>query len=492
MYNNIGKKISLGIISCLAIADISLAQSTIDEAHRLTEQNDFHGAFNLLKQEIDGMGDKTHDLMLGRIANLINKPDEASMACERVATLEPNNAEAKLCLARAYYDLGHYNKALSLLLTLEGKQFTIQEHNQIQELLTSTKAKIARANRNWHIYGKFDVGYDDNITAKTKTDYLDLSILTDGPDYRFGVPKNVANYIIEDYERKTCGNQDVSTLEASYDCNYNYFKEKIDDYRASMAKYNKKRSSSYLHPQIGIRGYHKLSDQGAHWYWDTNLQHRAYLEETDYDVSKVNFLVGANQLINNLYLLDGSFYYQEYLLDGKNYRRAPLLSLSVSRAINTNSVVKLYTECGSFAYHKHKDLNVYILGGGLEWRYLDYKNLLTLRSFLGRHQPRFKSDGVRYSGNDYYGARIKGRHKLTPKLSLGADFSYHNVRFDGKRFAHADRRKESFYDTSAALYYHLKPGYDWYVQCNYSNNNSNLFPYKYHRTEVFMGLSFKF
>lgn len=417
MDNNIGKKVSfsLSIIVLLAISNASLAYSSIYEANRLVKQSDYSRAFDVLKKDINSIGDKSYDLLLGQVASLVNKPDETVMACERVATLEPNNIQAKLCLAEAYCDLKNYTRVLEILLTIENKQLNFQENAQVEKLRARTQNEINRANRDWHVYGNLDIGFDNDFAAKT--------------DF-------------------------------------------------------------YLSPQLGIQGQHRLNNYGTYWYWDTNLQHRGYIDEAGYDITEINFLIGANHLLNDLYLFDGSFYYQEYLREMEHYRRSPILSLGASRIINSHNIIRLYTECGTFAYNNlNRDLNIYLLDVGLEWRYLDNRNLLSLRGLLGRHQPKFKDDAEKYSGSDYYGVRIMGRHKLTSKFSLGAEFSYYNICFDAKRFEHAANREESLYETSASIYYHLKPGYDWYVQCNYANNSSRLL---YDRIDIFTGLSFKF
>lgn len=490
----VGKCIACVVFLCL-VTNLSFANSPTDMARDLSEQQRDQEAYELLKQNDVSMGKTTYDLLLGQVAGNIDKPDESAVACERVVINEPKNIDAQLCLAKAYFDLGQYYKAREILFSIDLQP---HRHLEIQELKDQLTEKLAALNRPWHVYGKFSAGWDSNIAATNNSDYLDMINLNNvGNEWK--VPEQILEdmrlYASDDYSWGKYTN--IHTLQEAYDLimsddDFQHERDLIKSFRDQISSINKKPSSPYLYPQIGINGRHKLNNLGGTWYWDAHLQHRLYSNETDYDISKLNFALGMNQPINQLYLLDATLYYQEYLFDYSRHRGSQVILLGLSRIITPHNILRIYAESGILKYAKQKDLNVYDHVGGLEWKYIYNKNLLSLRGFIGRQQPRFKNGAARYSGNDYYGAKIAGTHKLTSKLSLGAEFTYQYTQFDAKRFEGGDRRRDSFYDMSIITRYNLKSGYDWYLQCTYTNNNGNLFPYKYNRVDLFTGVSFKF
>lgn len=511
MDMKLGKFFSYAVCALFlcSFTNLSFATNSVDIARDLSEQQRNHEAYEFLKRNDASMGKTTYDLILGQVAGNIGKPDESAVACERVAINEPGNVDAKLCLAKAYFDLGQYHKAREILFSIDLQP---HRHLEIQELKDNLTKKLSALNRPWRVYGKFSLGWDNNITAATSNDYLDIINLTDAEN-KWKVPErilrsmenDVSNWNGEEEWNKNMRKeaQEIMGWPEDYRMDmqeaYDYFmktrewqRELTEEFRKQIRSLNRKLSLPYIYPQIGISGHHKLNNTGGIWYWDTSFQHRLYSNETDYDISKLNFALGINQPIDQAYLLDAALYYQEYLLNYGRHRGSSVILLGLSRIITPHNILKIYTENSIFNYAELKDHNVYDYAGGLEWKYAQNKNLLTLRGFIGRQQPRFKSMAARYSGNNYYGAKIAGRHKLTNKFSLGAEFTYQNTQFDAKRFENGNIRRDSFYDMSIITIYNLKAGYDWYVQCTYNNNNSNLWPYKYDHVDLFTGVSFKF
>jgi hypothetical protein len=489
MYGKLGKFVSYVVcvvFLCLATS-LSFAASSVEIARDLLDQYRNQEAYDILKQDDASMGQKTYDLLLGQIASNISKPDESAVACERVAINEPDNIDAKFCLAKAYFDLGQYRRSREILFSIDSQR---HNHYEIQELKDQINKKINTLKRPWRIYGKFNAGWDSNVTTATNGDYINTVPLNNAENI-WKVPEWVLDQMKSDLKNWSDDDHPID-IQAAYAYEYELYKNSIEAFRSKIRSLNRKLSSPYISPQIGINGHHKLNNIEGIWYWDTNLQHRLYSNEADFDISKFNIALGINQPINQLYLLDAALYYQEYLFSYKRYRKASVIMLGLSKSITLHNILRLYIDNGILNYAQQKQRNVYDYAGGFEWKYAHNKNFLSLKGFIGRQQPRFKSGAAHYRGNNYYGAKLTGTHKLTKKFSFGTELTYQHIQFDAKRFENGNIRRDSFYDMSISTRYNLKPCYDWYVQCTYTNNNSNLFLYKYDRVDLFTGISFKF
>lgn len=263
----------------------------------------------------------------------------------------------------------------------------------------------------------------------------------------------------------------------------------VNTLHADLRRNNKDLKSVYLYPQIGIDGTYSPKSKYS-LFWNINASHKEYTEVDNYDVSQANLNLGANYKINSLYILHGGFYYQEYLVDGKRYHEAPIVTLSVNRLLNANNIFKIYTNDGVLVYPQNRLLGVNMYVGGLEWLYFSSRNMLVTRVFSGRNQPR--GGGAKYNGSNYFGAVISAKHQVLHKVNLTAGVTYQNALYDEKEFVGASRRRDLYGKISAGIDYRFHPNYTWYLLSSYINNHSNVFPYKYKRFDTLTGINFEF
>jgi|GEM_PF-3521589 len=117
----------------------------------------------LLKQEPQLAGQIAFDLRLGDVALKANDPSAAVFAFQRVLTQEPDNAEAHLGIARAYFDLGEdassrrHFELLYAVADLETQRF-------LQTYLTALDQRSGVRKPTTAAYAALKLGYDDNIT----------------------------------------------------------------------------------------------------------------------------------------------------------------------------------------------------------------------------------------------------------------------------------------------------------------------------------------
>ncbi|MBU0745116.1 MAG: hypothetical protein KKE11_07150, partial [Gammaproteobacteria bacterium] len=140
-------------------------------------------------------------------------------------------------------------------------------------------------------------------------------------------------------------------------------------------------------------------------------------------------------------------------------------------------------------YPNNRKLSVNMYIGGMEWDCFNNNNTLITQAFYGRNQPR--AGGAKYNGSNYFGVVVMGKHKFAKKLDLTAGAVYQTSMYDEKEFVNSSRRKDSYYQVSAGIYYRLYANFTYYVQSAYTNNHSSVFIYDYDRFEILTGISFE-
>ena len=142
------------------------ADAELEQARALMHDGKAADAYALLeKQEFERAGDAEFDTLLGVAALDSGKPDKATLAFERVLAVNPDNAGARLDMARAYYSLGDNARARKELdiaaasnpppaarLAINSTMAAIEQREQARRTVVSS-------------YLESFAGYDDNITS---------------------------------------------------------------------------------------------------------------------------------------------------------------------------------------------------------------------------------------------------------------------------------------------------------------------------------------
>lgn len=113
-----------------AKAEIEAREKPLLDADALIKNGKPADAYTLLEPlEFDRSGEVRFDYLLGIAALDSGKPDKATLAFERVLTVDPNFAGARLDMARAYYQLGDLPRA----------------RTEFEEVLKQNPPEVARA-----------------------------------------------------------------------------------------------------------------------------------------------------------------------------------------------------------------------------------------------------------------------------------------------------------------------------------------------------------
>ncbi len=140
-----------------------------EEARRLLASQRSETAYSMLSsRELDYAGREGFDYLLGVAALDSGRPGEAIFAFQRLLAVRPDFAGARLDYARAYYQIGDYERAR---IEFE-KVLSADPPGQIRTTVDTYLAAIAegaavRGPGNFQTYFDFASGYDSNPAAAT-------------------------------------------------------------------------------------------------------------------------------------------------------------------------------------------------------------------------------------------------------------------------------------------------------------------------------------
>ena len=166
-------------------APVDLAPA-MTHARQLLNDGQPAAAYELLTQlEFEGSGNVEFDYLLGVAALDAGKPDRATLALERVLSVDPNFAGARIDIGRAYAALGNTIQAkeeFAAVLKLNPPGATRQ---RVEKFVAEIENRSQSDKSRWTGFFAFTLGRDSNINGATddKNQFIPLfntSVVLDG------------------------------------------------------------------------------------------------------------------------------------------------------------------------------------------------------------------------------------------------------------------------------------------------------------------------
>lgn len=146
----------------------SSRETMLRDADGLIKNGQPEKAYALLApREFDLAGDVRFDYLLGIAALDSGKPDKATLAFERVLTVDPNFAGARLDMARAYYQLGDFTRAKQEFDIVMRQNPPSGAKETIQKYLDAIKNTESSALTRITGYAEGVLGRDSNVNTGT-------------------------------------------------------------------------------------------------------------------------------------------------------------------------------------------------------------------------------------------------------------------------------------------------------------------------------------
>ncbi len=433
----------LGFLVLSVLVPVGLAQARelpdLAGAEALLRSGKAEAAWKLLSpHEFDLAGREDFDYLLGVAALDSGRGDRATLAFERVLTVNPDHAAARLDMARAYFALGDYPRSREEFAQMQQRVDTPPAAREtIERYLAAIEERTAVRSTRLAGYAEASIGRDSNVSGATSANSI-------------YVPLFNANFAL--------GANSV----------------KAPDNFASLG---------------GGAELTRVLGGGVSLFAGVDLKLRSHRDWDAYDSRSVDYRLGM-QAVHDKDTLRLSFGRNDYALDHDPYRRIGSLGLELRHAADAAtqyigfaqaSEIK-YLQSGSASYSSDQA----IAGLGM------------IRSLQGGGSPVVF--GSVYAGEDVatrnradgdralLGLRGGYQRSLRDGLDAFAMFSVQYSNYKDVNALFRNERREKQYDLGLGLNWRIERDWSLKPQLTYTRADSNFRIYDYRRYEFSLTL----
>lgn len=156
-----------GLLAC-ALPMLAFADEVLDRAKALLEAKDPKAAYQLLAPlQSERAGDPKYDYLLGIAALDLGRNTEAVFALERVLAVQPNNAQARAEIARAYFNLKENEAAKREFQNVRSQNPPPEVALTIDRYLDAIDRAAVGPKPTARFYVEGFAGYDSNVNSAT-------------------------------------------------------------------------------------------------------------------------------------------------------------------------------------------------------------------------------------------------------------------------------------------------------------------------------------
>ncbi|MDZ7750455.1 MAG: tetratricopeptide repeat protein [Gammaproteobacteria bacterium] len=159
------------LVALLAGGQGAAGAGELDDARRMLGAGQAQAALDrLLVMEGERAGDPDYDYLLGIAALDAGRPGTAVFALERVVAMQPDNAQARAELARAYFMLHDNELAKQELENVKAMAPPEPVQATINKYLDALDQRFEALRTHVSVYAQAGIGFDTNINAATGDD----------------------------------------------------------------------------------------------------------------------------------------------------------------------------------------------------------------------------------------------------------------------------------------------------------------------------------
>jgi hypothetical protein len=432
----------------LVSASVWANPALLREARQLLAANNPSQAYMLLlAQEPKLSGTPEFDYLLGVAALDSGKIDDAIIAFERVLSKEPNNAGARLDLARAYFNAGSMDLAQANFLELRASNPPPEAKVAIEKYLAAISERRAKSANVFSAWGETGLGYDSNIT---------------------GVPADFTSAVASAFNI-TGINPTGNSI---------------------------KRKAPYLAAAVGADYSHALT---ANWsaFIGGEARGRAYRRESEFNSINGDARLGL-AWTGGQHQVRFTGGYSRFKQDGlapgdprpTNDRSTALAAADYRYAFNERQQVNVGLSGArvKFLTNNIEDFDATTLTFGFMQAFEGQGTpMLQLSSFLSRDEAARKlADGVSDKSKRVGGIRSYFQYSLTESLAWfnGLGFSERRDQSSFARATEVEKGRDRLADATLGLTWRFQPKCSMRAQWYASRNDSNIAIYDFTRHEV--------
>jgi len=417
-------------------AEIAAQEKRIQDADALIKAGKPGEAYDLLEpMEFERSGEVRYDYLLGIAALDSGKSDKATIAFERVLTVDPNFAGARLDMARAYYQLGDLPRAKTEFETVLKANPPETARVTIQKYLASIDSQMHAKDNHLTAYIEGSVGHDTNVNAATSQGLIAVPAL--------------GNLVF------TLNNNSV------------------------------KNADDYLGVNGGVNIFHPVSETVA-LYAGADMRERGNMTQTEFNTLNLSGNVGGiftlgKQDSLKIGLVDGDYtlgtvrYYDNVGIN-EEWRHV----FSPANQMSVFGQQMSYRFLDSAMYNQNFDQDVM----GANWMHVmpDGKSSVFGSLFLGQE---YDVTGLRPDGGKRFnGLRIGGQDALNDKTELFANVGLNDGIYTKENTLFLSTRHDTLSDATIGVNWHWDKLWSLRPQLAWTHNQSNISIYGYDRVDT--------
>lgn len=427
-------RIALLVAALIGNSWAMAADVDLNAAKALLEAGKPAEAYALLSpHEFDNAGNQDFDYLLAVAALDSGQPDKAILMFDRILTVNPNFAGARMDMGRAYFALKNDQAAKEQFEIVLGQNPPELAKETAQKYQEAIEKRMAAQSNFWTAYVEGGFGHDDNVNASTSQGQIFVPAF----------------------------NQSFTLSSNNLETSSNYF------FAGSGAEY-----THTLTPDVKLMvggDVRKRNNPDASQFNSETLAGHVGFRFGDDDN---NFSVVLNK---SRYYLDSDPNRDTIGATGVwQYTVNPQYQISLFGAYNRVRYVPKALEV--------EDINQVI--GGISWLYAidqEGKTLISAALFFGHEADiRDRADG----GKDIRGVRLGGQHSFTDSLAVYGGLGFQEGDYERQNVAFSAKRQDYQYDASLGLSWRVADQWSVRPQVSYSRNDSNIVIYDYDRTDI--------
>ena len=415
---------TLGVALLAAVARTAVA-GPLEDATALIKAGEAKAAYELLSPlEAERSGEPDYDYLLGLAALDSGRADLAVFALERAVAVQPDNAQYRAELARAFFELREDETAKSEFESVAKLDVPEEVQATIRGYLEAIDSRFASLQPlQWALYAETGGGYDSNVNAAT--DRANVAIPSLGN----------ANFLLSADGQE----QDAVFLTGRFG------------------------------GRIGYQMTKNLALLGG-----VNLAKRFNVAE-NFATGTADINLGLRyQAGRNIWGLNAMG--QRYEVDNDLFRSVKGLNAQWIYTIDGRNDVSLFGQLAAIDYYPEanalRDTNLRLLGVGWSHAFTgEGSPTMYLSGYMATEDER---NTLAYLGRDYYGVRAGGGYDIRSDLQAFVSATFQISDYGGTEPLFLTSRDDDFLEVSAGVRYRPLKGWTVTPQVRYSRNSSNI------------------
>ncbi len=407
---------------------VSAADDLLLKAKQQLENGNAQEAYNLLiPLQSTRAGDPDYDFLLGSSALELGKNTEAVFALERVLAVQPNSAQARAQIARAYFNLKETEAAKREFENVKKQDVPPEVSATIDRFLDAI-TRVEESERTViHGFVEVGIGYDTNVNSATA-------------DNQVAIPA-------------------------------------FGGLVFTLAPTATKLGDEFISFGGGLSFQHPFSKRLA-LFGGLAYQNRTNIHEDDFSTYYYNANLGLSyRRDRDTFTLAGqynSFWVDDPQVYSDAYRNASGVTGQWQHDFDSRNQISAFLQYSDLVYpgQQIRDADRYIGGVG----YAHAFGRGTVITYLGLYggTEKEKADNAPGIGNDIYGVRLGAQWNINEKYALFANGSAERRKYAGEDLSFQFERRDTQYSASGGLIFVPKKNLRITPQISWTDNRSNI------------------